>query len=191
VREGGGLPRFARESRKVADWGLAVPIAFLGVAVALLVRPYLRIFLQRGVQGTLRHIADAEIYSRTVLAANYYNDGFVRRGLGGTIASTLSSDWNESTILFIIISLICFFVPILILLRRLSTALGPPQALYLAAVLGLSPQAFFGWSRDPSRTDLLRWSRGSIVGDCSRSVRSYVGCSSTRPRWFLAFPCLR
>jgi hypothetical protein len=155
VRGGGGLSRFARESRKVADSGLAIPIAFLGVAIGLLVRPYLPIFLQRGVQGALHHIADAEIYSRTVLAANYYNDGFVRRGLGGTIASALSSDWNKSIILFIIISLICFFAPTLILLRRLSTALAPRQAFYVAAVLALSPQAFFGWSRDPSRTDLL------------------------------------
>lgn len=155
MQNSGGFPTVDRVRRRVLNSVTIVPMVFLAIAVSLLVRPYLNLIFLTGIRNTLHHIANFEVYNRTVLASNYFNDGFVRRGLGGTIATLLSSDWNTSIILFIGISLVSLFLPIFILLLRLSSALEPRQALYFAMVLALSPQAFFGWASDLSRTDLF------------------------------------
>jgi hypothetical protein len=46
-------------------------------------------------------------------------------------------------------------IPLILLMRRLAERIGPGRTVYLGVVLALSPQTFFGWSRDPGRTDLL------------------------------------
>jgi hypothetical protein len=155
VGETGGRQEQSCDGSSGYRWSRVIPIAFLGVTLCLLVRPYIDVIRSHGLRGALSYIADAEIYSRTVLAANFYSDGFVRRGLGGTIAKALSGNWNNSIILFIAFSVTWFMVPILSLLKRVAVALNARQAIYFAAVLALSPQTFFGWARDLSRTDLF------------------------------------
>lgn len=95
------------------------------------------------------------LYSRTVIATNYMDDGFVRRGLGGSIAHLSSSDWKTSAALFTMFSGAWLSLPICVIVRRLARRVGMASASYLAAVICLSPQTFLGWSLDYSRTDML------------------------------------
>jgi hypothetical protein len=95
------------------------------------------------------------IYSRTAISINYFNDGLVRRGLGGTIASMLSDDWATSGLLFSLTSLLWAIGPLALLIRQLSAKRSWAPSLYMAIILVLSPQTFLGWSRDLIRTDLL------------------------------------
>lgn len=141
------------EDNRWATW--VAPALFAAFATAVFIRPYAVRAIHHGIGKTLRYIADAEIYSRTVIASNYFNDGFVRRGLGGTIAVLLSRDWDRSIWLFITVSFVSLIVPLILIMRRLATRLTTGKTIYLGLILALSPQTFFGWSRDPSRTDLL------------------------------------
>jgi hypothetical protein len=154
-------------TNRLGNWLL--PALFAALATAAFIRPHAIRAIHRGIDGTLRHIADVEIYSRTVIASNYFNDGFVRRGLGGTIAVLLSDDWDRSIWLFIAVSLLLLIVPLVLIMRRLAERLGTSQTIYLGLILALSPQSFFGWAHDPSRTDLL-------VGAClAFSMLAWLG----------------
>jgi hypothetical protein len=144
------------------------PALFVAVALFVFARPNLMMVLRFGVRKTLVHIADVEIYSRTVIASNYFHDGFIRRGLGGTIAMILSRDWDRSIWLFIAFSLVWALVPLALLVKRLAEQVPVTAAAYLAFVLAVSPQSFFGWAYDPSRTDLL------IVGCLAFSVLAWL-----------------
>ncbi len=141
------------ETKSWATW--LAPLLFALFATAVFIRPYAVRAIHHGIGKTLRYIADAETYSRTVIASNYFNDGFVRRGLGGTLAVLLSRDWDRSIWLFIAVSFVSLIVPLALIIRRLAARLSTGKAIYLGLVLALSPQTFFGWSHDPSRTDLL------------------------------------
>jgi hypothetical protein len=132
---------------------------FAAIALAVFVRPFAVRALNIGIHPALRAVAEAEIYNRTVIASNYFNDGFVRRGLGGTIAVLLSGEWNRSIWLFIALSIAALIVPLALIMRHLAIRLSVKQTAYLGLVLAVSPQSFLGWSSDPSRTDLF-------VGGC-------------------------
>jgi len=136
-------------------WVGSLPVLFAFLAALAFLRPTLVVSLYSGIDYGLSLITHYEIYNRTVIATNYFEDGFIRRGLGGTIATLLSRDWDRSLLLFIAFSLVWALFPLAILVHRLAKHLPPAAATYLAFVLALSPQSFFGWSRDPGRTDLL------------------------------------
>ena len=142
---------------RAAVW--LAPVLFAGLAAAVFVRPFAARALHYGFDNAFAHVARMAVYNRTVIASNYFNDGFVRRGLGGTIAVLLSDHWSRSIWLFMAFSLLLLLVPLALILRRLAERLTVGQTTYLSLVLALSPQTFFGWSRDPGRTDLL-------VGGC-------------------------
>jgi hypothetical protein len=119
---------------------------------------YLRDYLKAivyGLRAGLPSDLPTNIYSRTVITPNYWHLGFVRRGLGGSIASLLSSDFVISGQLFDLVSIALLVSALVVLVRRVVQSNGLVSALYLAAVIALSPQTFLGWSRDPVRTDLL------------------------------------
>ncbi len=103
----------------------------------------------------IRQFEASIIYSRTVIASNYFDNGFVRRGLGGSIARLLSPNWKESAALFTMFSAAWLALPICVIIRRLAERVGIALATYLAAVVCLSPQTFLGWSLDYARTDML------------------------------------
>ena len=98
------------ETKSWATW--LAPLLFALFATAVFIRPYAVRAIHHGIGKTLRYIADAETYSRTVIASNYFNDGFVRRGLGGTLAVLLSRDWDRSIWLFIAVSFVSLIVPL-------------------------------------------------------------------------------
>ena len=140
-------------AKRYGNWLL--PGLFAALATAVFVRPYAIQALRHGIGGTLHKLAASQVYSRTVIASNYFDDGFVRRGLGGTLAVLLSDDWNRSIWLFIALSFLLFIVPLALIVRRLSTQIGMGRTIYMGVILAASPQSFWGWSRDPGRTDLL------------------------------------
>jgi hypothetical protein len=94
-------------------------------------------------------------YTRAVISVNYFDVGFVRRGLGGTIAILLSRDSVAGGLLFSILSTVLLVIPIGLLLARLGRVLKPSALLYMAVIVALSPQTFLGWSKDLVRTDVL------------------------------------
>ena len=140
------------ETNPWATW--VAPILFAAFATAVFIRPYAVRAIHHGIGKTLRYIADAETYSRTVIASNYFNDGFVRRGLGGTIAVFCSRLGSQH------LAVHCRIVRFAYRSAHpdhapTSDAAPMGKTIYLGLILALSPQTFFGWSRDPSRTDLL------------------------------------
>lgn len=97
----------------------------------------------------------ATLYNRTVLTANYFDLGFVRRGLAGTITGLLHPDFVTSGVIFHIVSALFLSVALGYLIYRIALAASLGQAGYLAFALAISPQTFLGWSRDLAHTDLL------------------------------------
>ncbi len=128
---------------------------FVLIALFILALPVLEFASHSNIREALRHAVFIEIYNRTVISTNYFQDGFVRRGLSGTITSLFSSSWTLSTLFFVGLSSISLILALSAVIRRLAVRTSYQIALYLSTVLALSPQAFWGWSLDPVRTDML------------------------------------
>lgn len=94
------------------------------------------------------------LYSRTVITPNYFELGFVRRGLGGTIAHLLSSDFLISSALFDVVALVWLIAPLSLIVARVGKT-SPGVALYMGLIVALSQQTFLAWASDPVRTDVL------------------------------------
>jgi len=158
--------------------GMHAPAAAVaGLAmVAIGCRPLMSALLA-GSDG-LEWIDRGSLYSRAVLVANYLQDGFVRRGLGGTIVALLSDDWRRSAVLFTIASMFWLAVPLALLLRQLGRRVGIAAMVFFAAVIALSPQTFLGWGWDLARTDtfaagFVAWAAFAMV---ERRVGVAVAC---------------
>ena len=95
------------------------------------------------------------VYARTVIAPDYFDYGFIRRGLGGTIGALLGTDPVGEWTGFLLFSAVFLAVPLAILIARQACRASTLWAVYAAAVLLLSPQTLFSWSQDVGRTDIL------------------------------------
>jgi len=97
-------------------------------------------------------------YNLGVLAINYQQHGFIRRGLGGTILSALHqsslSNCVHQLIVFHFLSAVWLAIPMALLLRAILTE-NRRCAFWMAAVLFVSPQLFWGWGSDLGRTDMF------------------------------------
>ena len=94
-------------------------------------------------------------YTYSILAPNYFNSGFVRRGLGGTVLALV--DWSHtanSVGYFHIVSAAFLAAPCGVLLWKLSRR-ATPVWIWLGIVLVFSPQLFRGWRMDLGRADML------------------------------------
>jgi hypothetical protein len=135
-------------------------IAFLfgAVMIYLGLRRYLKALhhLRALVTADLKDLSIFHFdYTRVVIAVNYLDNGFVRRGLGGTIARMLSVDWISSGLLFNLVSLVWLVAPLVIFIARLGGKVSSAAFLYLAGIIVFSPQTFLGWSAELARTDML------------------------------------
>jgi hypothetical protein len=130
--------------------------AVLTIAVAAIIAaPHVTQLRHDGLEATLAQLYDGALYSRVVIQVDYFHDGFVRRGLSGTLLALLPLSPQRQIFWFVAGSLVFLLVPLALLVRRLvgsSPALG---SAYLIATLLLSPQLFLAWSHDLVRTDLL------------------------------------
>ncbi|WP_188517358.1 hypothetical protein [Alsobacter metallidurans] len=95
------------------------------------------------------------VYSRTVISLDFFNDGFVRRGLGGTIANSLSSNWLHGAIAFMALSCVLLAIAVSVILTRLNWSQNFWDCLFLTGVICVSPQTFKGCALDFARTDML------------------------------------
>ena len=136
----------AKGSAKV----IALVAAF--AMIYLDVRPYLKVLSTADLNDFHSRAIDN---NRVTISLNYIDIGFVRRGLGGTIAHILSTDWIMSSLLFNLVSLLWLVAPLALLIARLGSKLSSAAVLYLAVIVVLSPQTFLGWSPDLARTDML------------------------------------
>jgi hypothetical protein len=138
--------------RQLLAWLLPLLTAMFVVAVAC--RKLIVGFLSaHGPAGF-----EIRLYNHALLVPNYADNGFIRRGLGGTIAYLLDGGSNAhsgvSLALFHLLCAMFLAVPLALLLRRLA-ARGDRQWPWFALFLAASPQLFWGWSSDAGRADML------------------------------------
>ena len=110
--------------------------------------------VQVGYVTAARLIREWMYYNVTFLSANYLNVGFVRRGLGGTIAGLLSRDPNTGAFLFHSSSAVLLIASFLVLGWRLIAKVPLPAAAFMMLFCVVSPQLFLGWGTDIARTDM-------------------------------------
>ena len=138
-----------------ASIGRYMVFALIGAAMLVnTFRPVLKLMMQAGITPMIELTKEAMYYNVTFLSANYIDVGFVRRGLGGTIARLLSPDPYVGALLFYLLSLVALIAGFLILGWRTLTAVSLPNRLFMLVFCMASPQLFLGWGNDIARTDL-------------------------------------
>jgi len=147
-------------------------IVFALVGGAMLIdtfRLVLTTMLRAGVLPTIGLAKEWMYYNVTFLSANYVDVGFVRRGLGGTIARLLSSDPYMGAFLFHLLSLAALIAAFLILGWRMLAAISTQNRLFMLVFCMASPQLFLGWGNDIARTDM------AVIGCILFAVIALVG----------------
>lgn len=127
----------------------AVSMFFVSMKAPLLV------WRTQGFDQAVRSVKDWTYYNVSFLSASYFNVGFVRRALGGTISRLLSADPYLGGFLFHAASAAFLIVPIALMQRRLLLRAGGAAAWFMIVFAILSPQMFVGWANDIARTDLF------------------------------------
>lgn len=149
-----GLPAACRGAMgRAPSWLLAG--GFLLAAFLLLAAPYLNLIGRFGFWDVARNFFDDALYSRVVIFGNYFQHGFVRRGLGGTLSHLASEQPVVRLLFFTGFSATFLILPLALLVRRLARSAPAVTAFYLVMVLVASPQTWLGWSQDLARTDML------------------------------------
>lgn len=95
------------------------------------------------------------LYNRVVISVDYFRGGFIRRGLGGTLAYLMSPDFEKGAVLFQTLSLTLLCAGLSAILVLVGRRRSWPMATYMALVIGFSPQTFQLWRVDVARTDIL------------------------------------
>ncbi|HEX8415411.1 MAG TPA: hypothetical protein VF637_16255 [Sphingomicrobium sp.] len=103
-------------------------------------------------------------YNAIFLTANYFDVGFVRRGLGGSIARLFSNDPFRGALALHALSGAYLIAAVGMIQYQLLVARQNLMALFTAAFTILSPQLFAGWATDVGRTDMLVI--GTIAWSC-------------------------
>ncbi|TFU03184.1 hypothetical protein EUV02_08290 [Polymorphobacter arshaanensis] len=126
--------------------------ALLAVAIAC----------RRTIFGMLRYadykFTDISPYNIAVLTPNYFDNGFIRRGLGGSIVYLIdggtAAHGGSAAAIYQFFGAVMLALPMALLLRRLI-ARDDRLWRWFAVFMLVSPQLFWGWSRDPGRSDML------------------------------------
>jgi hypothetical protein len=75
---------------------------FIAASFAILLQPHLQSLRQLGVESTVDNLLRSTVYPRVVIAVNYFQDGFIRRGLPGTLTGGSSLDPRLRLVLFVV-----------------------------------------------------------------------------------------
>lgn len=135
--------------------GRYIVFALIGAAMLIATfRLVLMTMAQAGIAATIGSVKEWMYYNVTFLSANYIDTGFVRRGLGGTIARLLSPDPDTGAFLFHLLSTLALIASFLTLGWRAFRAVSLPNALFMMLFCVVSPQFFLGWGNDIARTDM-------------------------------------
>lgn len=145
-----GLALLAGLGMLVAGWRVVLPALF-------------------GLRGGVGALHPAALYNRTVISTSYFDDGFVRRGLAGTIIHLWPVDWTTGAVLFTLASVVWLAVPLTVMLHRIGRHPYPARTILLAVVIVASPQTFAGWASDIARTDMfaagfVAWAAVAMIG---------------------------
>ncbi|MGI4878856.1 MAG: hypothetical protein ACRYG4_15365 [Janthinobacterium lividum] len=133
------------------QWRRFGPIVFALAAVLVLCRKV----IGWGLRGGWQALPGDPIYNYTILRANYFNAGFVRRGLQGTVLALFDRHGDvDSLVGFHVVCAVFLAVPLALLVRRLIV-LGTWQWLWFAAVALLAPQIMPSWSVDVGKGDMM------------------------------------
>lgn len=143
-------------------------------------------------------------YNFAVLVPNYFANGFIRRGLSGTIMSLIDvRQTSASGVSFHIFSAIWLSIAISIFLRKVFRA-NQTYGVWLALVILISP-AFRLWSTDIGRTDLFstgfvafallaamhrQWQAAAIVlviGSLAHETAVIMGLPLLIAAWYLDY----
>ncbi len=155
-----------------AETGIII-IAAVAMFVVALKAPLL-VWWASGFDEAVRLVMDWTYYNVSFLSASYFNVGFVRRALGGTISRLLSPDPYFGAFLFHVASAALLIIPVALLQRRLLLGVRRPAAWFMIFFALLSPQMFVGWANDIARTDLF------VIGTIAWSILMIHG---GRPIW--------
>ncbi|MEO6368879.1 MAG: hypothetical protein ABIP38_12920 [Steroidobacteraceae bacterium] len=106
--------------------------------------------------GSFFELAPAWMYYNvSVLSTNYFDAGFVRRGLGGTLSLLMSTNAYVGGFSFHLLSALLLIIPIVLLQLRLLRGLREGAAALLAVFIVASPQTFMSFAQDIARTDMM------------------------------------
>ena len=114
-------------------------------------------------------------YNRGALSLNYFEHGFIRRGLGGTllrgIAGSPLAGCVDELLVFHLLSAIWLTIP-LALLVKWTIGRDRKAAAWLAILLVASPQLFWAWGGDLGRIDMFV--EGCLAWGVIALLRGYV-----------------
>ena len=148
--------------------GTLLPFVAALLAVAIACR--------RTLFGVLRYddykFTDISPYNIAVLTPNYFDNGFIRRGLGGSIMYLIdggsAAHAGSAAAIYQLFGAVMLALPMALMLRRLM-ARDDRLWRWFALFMLVSPQLFWGWSREPGRSDML------ICGIIAWSVLATLG----------------
>jgi hypothetical protein len=129
-----------------------VAVLFAAIAVLAICRIEIRWLLD-----PITHPAYWAIpsYNYAILQPNYFNSGFMRRGLGGTIFAFFDSGRPDSSLAYFQIFMALWIsIPLGALMYRISK-LGDWTWLWFGIVLVASPQLVQAWSHEIGKSDML------------------------------------
>ncbi|HEX8415076.1 MAG TPA: hypothetical protein VF637_14505 [Sphingomicrobium sp.] len=150
------VPRPMTSDRHAPSWRRVVGI-WLAAAMSLVValKAPLTIWSRDGIAEAFRALSDWTYYNVAFLSASYWDAGFVRRGLGGTIAKFLAADAVLGALLLHVASAILLIGAFALVQWRYLRATSIQTAAFMIMFAVLSPQLFGGWADDIGRTDML------------------------------------
>ncbi len=104
---------------------------------------------------TWNHLQIFKSYNYTQLLPNYFTEGFIHRGIQGSVFYFFRGlGFQLSLILYHLSIALWLCIPLFVLLRRLAQTPGRAW-IWLSLVLLLSPQLFMSWARDVGKSDML------------------------------------
>lgn len=93
-------------------------------------------------------------FNRPLLLVNYFNSGFPKRALTGTIALLFGTDL-QGVVYFHIASAIWLATPLAVILYLAASRIDLRSRVMLMALLVFSPHLFMSWAPDLGRVDML------------------------------------
>lgn len=93
-------------------------------------------------------------FNRPLLLVNYFNSGFPKRALTGTIALLFGTDL-PGVVYFHIASALWLATPLAVILYMAASRIDLRSRVMLTALLVLSPHLFMSWAPDLGRVDML------------------------------------
>lgn len=130
-----------------------------------------RLLISAGYQHTLLSARSPLLYHAGTLAFNYFDFGFVRRGLGGSVVHLIGGDLLRATAIFHMLSAAAVSAVACVLLGRMEPAAR--RATFVVLLVAIVMR----WAEDAGRTDLAVAALAGAAAMALRSGRPIVATS--------------